>query len=76
MRHFLLVISILSMATISFGKLYLEHQWKYVELFWESPQQKYEAIMSGRYNASAAFFYDVDKGLGKLTLFKNFIAFF
>ncbi|XP_028045780.1 major royal jelly protein 1 [Monomorium pharaonis] len=63
MKHFLLIISILSMAMISFGKLLLEYEWKYLDLLWESPQQKQEAINSGRYNASAAFFYDVDKAL-------------
>lgn len=50
------------MATMSFcAKMHLEHEWKYYELLWESPQHKEEAIKSGKYNVSAAFFYDVDK---------------
>lgn len=60
------------MATMSFcAKMHLEHEWKYYELLWESPQHKEEAIKSGKYNVSAAFFYDVDKADGKLTLFKD-----
>lgn len=66
MKQFLLVILILSMAVMSFGKLLLEYQWKYFDLLWESSQQKQEAIDSGRYNASIAFLYDVDKTSGKL----------
>ncbi|XP_011684683.1 PREDICTED: major royal jelly protein 1-like [Wasmannia auropunctata] len=63
MRHFLLVMLTLLMTATSFGKLLLEYQWKYLDLLWDSPQQKKDAIASGRYNASAAFFYDVDKAL-------------
>ncbi|XP_011880236.1 PREDICTED: major royal jelly protein 3-like [Vollenhovia emeryi] len=61
MRYFLLVMSILSMETMSAGKMRLEYQWKYLDLLWESPQQKQEAIDSGSYNPSVAFLYDVDK---------------
>jgi len=76
MSHFLLVISIISMLmeTMSFGKMRLEYQWKYLDLLWDSPQQKQEAINSGAYNASIAFLYDIDKAPGRLTLFKDFIV--
>ncbi|XP_025992716.1 major royal jelly protein 1 [Solenopsis invicta] len=61
MRCFVYVISILSIATTSFGKLHLDYQWKYIDLLWESDQQKQEAIDTGRYNASRYFLYDMDK---------------
>ncbi|XP_011880237.1 PREDICTED: major royal jelly protein 1-like [Vollenhovia emeryi] len=61
MRHFILFILILSITTVSFGKVRPEYQWKYLDLLWESPQQKQEAIDSGSYNPSVAFLYDVDK---------------
>lgn len=62
------------MEAMSFGKMRLEYQWKYLDLLWESPQQKQEAINSGAYNASVAFFFDVDRAPGRLTLFKDFIV--
>lgn len=74
MRRFLFVIlSVLSMGTMSFGKINLQYQWKYLDLLWESPQKKQEAIDSGAYNISAAFFYDVDRASGMLKLFKDFV---
>ncbi|XP_011637396.1 major royal jelly protein 3-like [Pogonomyrmex barbatus] len=60
MKHFLFVTSILSLTTISYDELLLKMQWKYLDLLWNSPQKKEETIASGRYNASAAFLYDVD----------------
>lgn len=49
---------------MSFGKLVLEHEWKYVDLLWESPQQKQQAIDSGAYNASLMFLFDIDVASG------------
>lgn len=61
MKHFLLVISILLMGTTSFGKMLVKYQWKYLDLLWENPQQKQEAINSGAYNISVSYVYDIDR---------------
>ncbi|XP_067210013.1 major royal jelly protein 1-like [Linepithema humile] len=60
MKCLLLFVSILSMTTLSLSKLVLEHKWKYVDLVWESTQQKQQAIDSGAYNASLMFLFDVE----------------
>ncbi|XP_018406493.1 PREDICTED: major royal jelly protein 1-like [Cyphomyrmex costatus] len=61
MKRFLLVIPILSMTTTSFGKSLLKYEWKYLDILWDSPRQKEEAIYFGRYNPNVAFLYDIDK---------------
>nr|XP_012227136.1 PREDICTED: major royal jelly protein 4-like [Linepithema humile] len=71
MRYFLLIVLNLSIIIMSFGKLVLEHKWKYADLLWESPQQKQRAIDSGAYNASLMFLFDVDAAPGRLKLFKD-----
>lgn len=68
MRHFLLTILTLSMGTMSFGKMNLKpsYQWKYLDLVWDSPQQKQEAINSGAYDPRVAYLYDVEKAPGEV----------
>lgn len=71
MKYLFFTALILSTINISFGQLLLEYKWKYADLLWENPQQKQEAIDTGRYNASLMYLFDVDVGPGKLTLYKD-----
>ncbi|XP_029660281.1 major royal jelly protein 3-like [Formica exsecta] len=62
MKHFLFVISLLSMTIMSFAvDLKTIYEWKYVDYQWYSPREKQKAIDSGNYNASSCVLYDVDK---------------
>lgn len=65
MRCPLLVILILTIATVSFGIIpKTKYEWKYVDFNWNSEKQKESAIKSGDYNASSCVLYDVDKTSG------------
>ncbi|XP_011690164.1 PREDICTED: major royal jelly protein 3-like [Wasmannia auropunctata] len=62
MRHFLLALLILSTAIVSFGlEVNVIKKWKFVDFAWDSPEQKQQAIKSGRYNQSKCLLYDVNK---------------
>ncbi|KAL6265635.1 hypothetical protein P5V15_002429 [Pogonomyrmex californicus] len=65
MTRFLFVTSILSILIImSVGiKLNVLHEWKYVDFFWDNPQQKQEAIDFGYYDPSSVKLYDADRAL-------------
>lgn len=73
MKHFLFVISLLSLTIMSFAvDLKTIYEWKYVDYQWYSPREKQKAIDSGNYNASSCVLYDVDKAPGRLILFEGF----
>ncbi|XP_011694431.1 PREDICTED: major royal jelly protein 3-like [Wasmannia auropunctata] len=62
MEQSLLALLILSMAITSFGiKVDFKKEWKYVDFEWDSPEQKIDAINSGRYDPTKCLLYDVDK---------------
>lgn len=72
MKHLLFVISLLSMAIMSFAaNLTLVCEWKYLDYVWDSPLQKQKAIDSGNYNPSSGALYDVDEAPGRLILFEG-----
>lgn len=65
MKHFLLAILFLSMIITSFGKLLLNYEWKYIDILWDNPRQKEEAIFFGKYDPKEGFLFDVDRADGK-----------
>ena len=72
MKRFFLATSLLSMTIMSFGKLLLKYEWKYLDILWDNPRQKEEAIYFGKYDPNLAYLYDIDRANGKLTLLINF----
>ncbi|XP_012063001.1 PREDICTED: major royal jelly protein 1-like [Atta cephalotes] len=61
MKHFLFAILFLSMIITSFGKLLLNYEWKYIDILWDNPRQKEEAIFFGKYDPKEGFLFDVDR---------------
>ncbi|EGI63156.1 Major royal jelly protein 3 [Acromyrmex echinatior] len=61
MKHFLLAMLLLSMTITSFGKLLLNYEWKYIDILWDNPRQKEEAIFFGKYDPKEGFLFDVDR---------------
>jgi len=53
------------MIITSFGKLLLNYEWKYIDILWDNPRQKEEAIFFGKYDPKEGFLFDVDRADGK-----------
>ncbi|KYM83932.1 Major royal jelly protein 3 [Atta colombica] len=61
MKRFFLVILLLSMTIMSFGKLLPKYEWKYLDILWDNPRQKEEAMYFGKYDPNLAYLYDIDR---------------
>lgn len=53
----------LTFSTV-FAALRVQHEWKYFDFTWKSPEHKQNAINSGNYTPANIFSIDVDRDRG------------